>query len=406
MRGPPASAAPPRAFGLLFLALCGGAIAVLLFYGLHDDASRWAFANRCDGRDAVTYYFAALASLQAISPYDLQTITAQFQVGALFVYPLFTLPLFYPLLAFDPDTALLLLALLRLACLAGLVRLWSRLLPVDWRWQLVFLPVGLGGAAVHDLCSANVVAFEALALWLGIGALWRGGVGSFAGWIGVAALPKLSWLALLPLALQQARSAWRAIALVLGAAAALFALWIALWPDSFGQWFAHTRMTATFRYNIFTLLRTVVAMLGGDVTGAYVTRIEAWGYGLWIGLVALVLLQALRRGIGLRSLTLLALASLLAVWPGNLSYSWLPLLPLVPVVAFFLSRNGMSMAGLMLAVLCLWPQPLLDWTGPGNVMGQGAFVAVAALWASLAVIVARWPDAFEAWLGGGLPATH
>lgn len=406
MRGPPASAAPPRAFRLGFLALCIGAIAVLLFSGLHDDASRWAFANRCDGRDAVTYYFAALASLQDISPYDLQTISARLQVGALFVYPLFTLPLFYPLLAFEPDTALSLLALVRLVCLAGVVMLWSRLLPVDWRWQLVFLPVGLGGAAVHDLCSANVVAFEALALWLAIGALWRGRAGRFAGWIGIAALLKLLWLALLPLALRQGRSAWRAIALVLGVAAALFALWIAVWPEGFGQWFAHTRMTSTFRYNMFTLLRTVVAMLGGDVTGDYVGRVEAWGYALWIGLVGLVLLRALRRGGGRRSMTLLALASLLAVWPGNLSYSWLPLLPLVPVVAFFLAGNGLTMAALVLAMLCLWPQPLLDWTGPGNVMGQGAFVAVAALWAVLAVIVARWPDAFEAWLGGGAPAAH
>lgn len=404
MRAPQASAAPLRAFRLGFLALCIGAIAVLLFAGLHDDASRWAFANRCDGRDAMTYYFAALASLQDISPYDLQTISARFHVDALFVYPLFVLPLFYPLLAFEPDTALLVLALLRLVCLGGVLTLWARLLPVGWRSQLLFLPVGLGAAAVHDLCSANVVAFETLALWLGIGALWRGSAGRFAGWIGVAALPKLLWLALLPLALRHGRKAWRVVVLVLGVAAALFAVWIAVWPESFGQWFAHARMTATFRYNMFTLLRSIVAMLGGDVTGDYVGRIEAWGYGLWIGLVGLVLLRAVRRGVGLRSLTLLALASLLAVWPGNLSYSWLPLLPLVPVVAFFLAANGMTAAALMLAALCLWPQPLLDWTGPGNVMGQGAFVAVAALWASLAVIVARWPAAFEAWLGGQAPA--
>ena len=173
-----------------------------------------------------------------------------------------------------------------------------------------------------------------------------------------------------------------------------------LWPQGVSAWFANARLTTTFRYNVFTLLRGVVDMAGGDATGSYVTRIEAWGYLLWIALVGAVLLAAWRAGVGLRALSLLALVSLLAVWPGNLSYSWLPLLPAAVAAIFFLAVSGRHGWALVLTALCVWPQPLLEWLGPGNTMGQGTFASVLAVWASLATIVRRWPREFEAWLGG------
>jgi len=392
--------APDTRLALGFVVLCGGALLALIVAGTADESSRWAFVNRCDGRDAVTYYYAAIAAQHGIDPYDLHAISSQYGAEALFVYPAFALPLFYPLTPFEPAVALLVFAGLRLICVAGLLALSTRLLPVPWWAHLAFFPVGFGATAVHDLCSANVVAFEALALWLGIAALWRGKAVGFPAWIAVAAAPKLLWLALPPLALRGSSSLRPRAAVVVGLFATLFAVWFGVWPESVLAWFANARLTTTFRYNVFTLSRGIVDMLGGDVTGSYIMRIEAWGYLLWIALVGAVLLAAWRAGTGLRALSLLALVSLLAVWPGNLSYSWLPLLPAAVAAIFFFATRGQIGLALALTALCVWPQPLLEWLGPGNTMGQGTFASVLFVWAALAIIVRRWPQEFEIWLGG------
>lgn len=363
-----------------------------------DSTSRWSFVGRCDGRDAVTYYYAALGAYEGLSPYDRSAILQQLNETPFFVYPLFAVPLFFPLIVFELQTALILFGILHLICFAGLVALWRRLLPIDGRLLSLLLPVGFGATAVHDLCSSNIVAFETLALWLGIAALWRERVGRFAAWIGIAAVPKLLWLALLPLALWRSLSAWRALVAVAAIAAFLFGLWLLVWPATVLAWLGNVLSTTGIRYNVFTILRDLDRALGGDIGGSPFGRWEVWAYGGWFVVVAVIFLTTLQRKAGLRSLSLLAPLTLLAVWPGNLSYSWLIVLPVAAAVIFFLAGRGATALALLLALLCVLPQPLLHWAGLP--FGHATFLTVLAFWAVLSAIVLQRGNEFEAWLGG------
>lgn len=348
----------------------------------------------------MTYYYAALGAYEGLSPYDRSAILQQLNETPFFVYPLFAVPLFFPLIVFEPQTALILFGILHLICFAGLVALWRRLLPVDWRLLTLLLPVGFGATAVHDLCSSNIVAFETLALWLGIAALWRERVGRFAAWIGIAAVPKLLWLALLPLALWRSLSAWRALVAVAAIAAFLFGLWLIVWPATMLAWLGNVLSTTGIRYNVFTILRDLDHVLGGDIGGAASGRWEVWAYGIWLLFVAAIFLTVLRQKVGLRSLSLLAPLTLLVIWPGNLSYSWLVVLPVAAAVIFFLAGRGATASALLLALLCVLPQPLLDWRSLGLAFGQITFVTILVFWAVLNGIVLRRGGEFETWLGG------
>jgi len=386
-----------KQFSVAFASLCLLSLTVLVMTGL-DSTSRWSFAGRCDGRDAVTYYYAALGAYEGLSPYDRGAILQQLNETPLFVYPLFAVPLFLPLIAFGLETALILFGILHLIGFAALVALWHRLLPIDWRLLAVLLPIGFGAAAVHDLCSSNVVVFESLAVWLGIAALWRGRVGRFAAWIGLASVPKLLWLALLPLALRRSLSVWRALAATVAVAALLFGCWLLAWPETMLAWLGNVLSTTGIRYNVFTILRDLDRALGGDIGGSPFGRWEVWAYGAWLVLVAAIFLTTLRRKAGLRSLSLLAPLALLAVWPGNLSYSWLIVLPVAAAVIFFLAGRGAIGAALLLAFLCVLPQPLLHWAGLP--FGHATFVTVLVFWVVLSAIVLQRGNELEAWLGG------
>lgn len=390
-----------RWFSITFAALCLLSFIVLIAAG-SGPGSRWSLAWRCDGRDAITYYYAALGAYEGLSPYDRGAILQQLNEAPFFVYPIFALPLFMPLIIFGPKTALILFGILHLICLAGLVALWRRLLPIDWRLLVLLLPVGFGGASVHDLCSGNVVAFESLALWLGVAALWRGRPRRFAALIGIAAMPKLLWLALLPLALWRSLSAWRSPAAVIALAVALFGGWLLLWPIGLLQWLGNMLSTRGVRYNVFTILRDLDHALGGDVGGPPWLRWEAWVYAAWLAVVVVVLIMTLRQRAGMRSLSLLAPLTLLAVWPGNLSYSWLVVLPVAAAVVFFLASRGSTAFALLLALLCILPQPLLDWSGFGLAFGQGTFITILVFWVVLSGIVLRNGEAFETWLCGAI----
>lgn len=135
---------------------------------------------------------------------------------------------------------------------------------------------------MHDLCSSNVVVFEALAVWLGIAALWRGLSGRFAAWIGLAAIPKLLWLALLPLALWRSLAAWRALAATTAIAALLFAGWLLAWPETVLAWLNNVLSTRGIRCNVLTILRDLDRALGGDIGGSLPGRWEVWAYGGWL----------------------------------------------------------------------------------------------------------------------------
>lgn len=388
---------PQRGFSLLFAGLCLLSLAALIAAGL-DETSRWAFARRCDGRDTFTYYYAAVGALEGFNPYDRIGLWRHLGNFPHFVYPIFTLPLFLPLALFDLDAALVLFAVLHVAGFAGLIALWRRLLPVDWRLLALLLPVGFGATAIHDLCSGNIVVFEALALWTAILLLWRGRTTAFSVWIALAAAPKLLWLGLLPLALLHARDAWRALASIGAAFAALFALWVLLWPQSIAFWLGNLRVTTTIRYSFFTGLREIDRLLGGDVGGALLQRWEAWGYGLWLLFVALMLIILIRRGVGLRSASIFLPLTLVAAWPGNLSYTWLAVLPSAAVLVFFLAAQGERLPALALSALLVLPQPLLYWAGMGERFGLGTLVTALVCWLAFACVMLRRAQALESWL--------
>ena len=388
---------PSKQFSIAFGGLCLLSLAVLIAAGF-DSTTRWSFAARCDGRDAVTYYYAALGVYEGLSPYDRAAILQQLNETPFFVYPLFAVSLFFPLIPFGLETALILFGILHLIGFAGLILLWRRLLPIDWRLLALLLPVGFGAAAVHDLCSSNVVVFESLAIWLGIAALWRGRIGRFATWIGLASVPKLLWLTLLPLALWRSLSAWRPLAMVGATAGLLFGLWLLAWPATIVGWLSNVLSTTGIRYNVFTVLRDLDHVLGGDIGGSPFLRWEFWGYGIWLVFVAAIVLTMLRRKVGLRSLTLMAPLTLLVIWPGNLSYSWLIVLPVAAAAIFFLADRGATMSALLLTFLCVLPQPLSEWAG-FLAFGQITFLTALVFWAVLIGIILRRGRAFEAWLG-------
>jgi hypothetical protein len=336
--------------------------------------------------------------LEGFSPYDRIGIYHHLGRFPHFVYPIFVLPLFLPLALLGPNAALVLFGVLHVAGFAGLILLWRRLLPVDWRLLALLLPVGFGAAAIHDLCSGNIVTFEALALWFAILLLWRGRSSAFAVWIALAAAPKLLWLGLLPLALLRAREAWRALAFVAAAFLALFGLWILTWQDSFAGWLGNLRVTTTIRYTVFTALRDIDRLLGGEIGGPLLLRWESWGYGLWLIFVGVTSIVLIRRGIGVRSASVFLPLTLLAAWPGNLSYTWLAVLPSAAALVFFLANQGERLLALALTVLLLLPQPLLSWAGLGERFGLGTLVAVLVFWLAFAFVLRRRPWQLEAWL--------
>jgi hypothetical protein len=384
-------------FPILFGCLCLASLAVVIAAGL-DDGSRWRFVRTCDGRDVFTYYYAVQALLDGFSPYDRVALYAHFGQVPTFVYPLFTLPVFLPLAPFDLTIAKILFAVLHVLGFIGLILLWRRLLPIDWRLLALLLPVGFGATAIHDLCSGNVVTFEALALWLGILLLWQGRTGAFILWAVLAASFKLLWLALLPLVLLGSRNSWRALALTGAGVLALFGLWLLVWQESFAHWLGNLRVTTAIRYNVFTGLRDIDRVLGGEIGGPLWQRWESWGYALWLVFVALFLIVLIKRGLLLRSATLFAPLTLLAVWPGNLSYSWLIALPSAAALVFFLAGQGKRVIAAALAGLLVLPQPLLFWAGMGERFGLGTLATVLVFWLAFAVVMLRRQQELETWL--------
>lgn len=370
---------------------------MLIASGLDGD-SRWSFAARCDGRDAMTYYYAALGLVEGLNPYDRAEILRHLNETPHFVYPIFTLPFFLPLVVFEPPTALVLFGVAHLVGFVALIAIWRRLLPIDWRLQALLLPVGFGATAIHDLCSSNVVTFEALAVWLGIALLWQGKPNRFLGWVTLAALFKFLWLALLPLALRYAVASWRACTAVIATLMAALVAWFFLWPQTFWQWLVNVRSTTAIRYNVFTALRTLDESLGGAIGGPLLDRWETWAYGFWIAFVLAVVIALLRRGLGIRSLSLLAPLTLLVLWPGNLSYSWLIALPIASALIFFLAARGQSAFAIAMTAICIVPQPMFEQMESVFPFGQRTFCFVVFLWIVVVAVMWRMREPFETWL--------
>lgn len=186
--------------------------------------------------------------------------------------------------------------------------------------------------------------------------------------------------------------------LIAAAFLTLFALWILTWQESFAGWLGNLRVTTTIRYTVFTALRDIDRLLGGEIGGSLLLRWESWGYALWLLFVALVVAVLFRRGMGLRSASLFLPLTLLAAWPGNLSYTWLAALPSAAALVFFLAGQGQRWLALALTMLLVLPQPLLYWAGMGERFGLGTLATVLLFWLAFAVVMQRRPQALETWL--------
>jgi hypothetical protein len=391
----------PVWFRPVFAGLCLAALA-LLIVSIFDTRVAFSAAGRCNSGDLFNYYYAARGAVDGVDPYLREAILAHSGKEIHFLYPIYALPVFLPLIAFDFDTARMIYALLQLAALIGMGWIACRLLPVE-RWALLlFLPVGFGAVLLRDLCSANTVIFEALLLWLAIAALWRLRAGRVLVWLFLAALPKLLWLLLAPLALHRTMAGRRALLNGALIGFALMTLWLLVAPQTLLHWLTNVRATTHFRLNVFTVGRWIDEASGGAIGGPLLGRWETWVYAAWIALVVGVLVVALRRGIGLRTLSLFAPLSLLAVWPGNSAYSWVPLLPVAVTVIFFLAQSRRPGAAVALTFLCVLPQQLFLLSGIGFAYQHTVMGTVLVLWLALATLVLGRPQALETWLQGKL----
>jgi hypothetical protein len=383
----------PRWFVPVFVALCLASFAVTASgfppLGAPDPA------RSCHGSDLFNYYYAARGALEGLSPYDRTAIIDRFGNPIHFVYPLYALPAFLPLALFDFATARAIYLLAQLAALAGIIAIAHRSLRIDWRWLSLLLPAGFGATTLHDLCSGNTVIFESFFLWLAIAMLWRRRADGFALALFLAALPKLLWLMLLPLLLHRSVVAWRSFFTAAIGVLLVWTIWFATSSDTLWRWLSNVRATTGFRTNVFTILRWFDEAWGGTVGGPLLQRWETWGYGLWIALVGAVFALALRRGVGFRTLSLFAPLSLLAVWPGNGVYSYVPLLPIAAALIFFLAGRGHPLAALTLTVLCLLPEQVFFLPDTGLPFFHATTLVVLVFWASFAVLILRQPQAFD-----------
>lgn len=176
--------------------------------------------------DFETYWYAATAATQGVSPYDTDRLArlAQRPVGMPFIYPPVTLPLLVPLTLLPIERAAQVWFATKVLLLVPLVLLWRRyFLP---RASIVLLGgvaiFGFNGACIWDLRSGNVAIIEQLLLWAGIAAFAIERRRLFAGCVLTAALFKLFPIAFLTLLLVPSRRSepqWK----LAGGALALFA---------------------------------------------------------------------------------------------------------------------------------------------------------------------------------------
>jgi hypothetical protein len=131
-------------------------------------------------QDFRTYYYAARAYQQDLNPYDLQSlrsVSGDDSIRLRFVYPPHCLDLLKPLALLDYPVAYFLFFAGKLLALAGLILIWTRIVPVPRHelWALLVTTLmGYQHAVVRDLRLGNVSLFEQVLLWGGILLLFRG----------------------------------------------------------------------------------------------------------------------------------------------------------------------------------------------------------------------------------------
>lgn len=156
--------------------------------------------------DFVTYYYAGLAARNGADPYSLEALSALAgrQLELPYLYPPFTLALFYPLTYLPLAEASRIWLLFQSVLLLTLLWLWSRrfLMQVPVAWFLVVTLLGFNAAVLWGLRTGNLTLVEATFLWLGFYAYARGKLIAAAVLITLAGAFKLlplAFLALIPL---------------------------------------------------------------------------------------------------------------------------------------------------------------------------------------------------------------
>ncbi|HKQ19977.1 MAG TPA: glycosyltransferase family 87 protein [Candidatus Eisenbacteria bacterium] len=189
--------------------------------------------------DFETYYYAGLAARSGADPYSLDDLSqlAGRQIELPYLYPPFTLAIFYPFTYLPPADAARLWLVLQSALVFLLIRIWSRQyaprVPVGW--LIVVTLLGFNAAALWGLRTGNVVLVEVALLWLGFSAYARGKLIPAALLISLAGAFKLLPLAFLSIIALGPDRTVRKVAAI-GAGAAVLALLLLATGDLTSRW--------------------------------------------------------------------------------------------------------------------------------------------------------------------------
>ena len=157
------------------------------------------WSNAGNQWDFRVYYHSAQAWRAGLDPYDTASLPRDLrETGFRFNYPPYALGLFTPFASLPLPRARLLHIALKLAALALLVQIWSRLLRTSVAepvWEL-FLVFAYSSAIFIDIVSGSVTTFEQCLVWLGATALLADRY-----WLYVAAVVLASSFRLTPLVL-------------------------------------------------------------------------------------------------------------------------------------------------------------------------------------------------------------
>ena len=187
------------------------------------------------------YYYAVRAYQQEMDPYDLtslQRVSGNDDIGHPFVYPPHCLFLFKPFAELEYKLAYFLFLAIKLLAIAGLVLIWTRIVPVSRAdsWALlVTVLLGYRSAVLRDLRAGNVSIFEQLFLWGGILLLLK--QRTIAGAIGIllSSVFKVLTCALAPLVLVINRT-WRSLLVLVTLALGCVLGYLASYTASQGLW--------------------------------------------------------------------------------------------------------------------------------------------------------------------------
>ena len=180
---------PSKWWHLLFAAICAAWF-----------VQKAVWSNAENQWDFRVYYHSTQAWRAGLDPYDTASLPSDLrEAGFKFNYPPYSLGLFAPFASLPLPRARLLYMAVKLAALAWLVQIWSRLLRtsvVEPTWVL-FLVFAYSSAIFIDVVSGSVTTFEQCFVWLGAAALFRDRYWTYVAAIVAASLFRITPLVLL-----------------------------------------------------------------------------------------------------------------------------------------------------------------------------------------------------------------